>query len=88
MAETTMTAVSSRPTAYGLCRMPSQKQSEPLAVSRRPMTERDLPKAKTPHDQESLQRTIAATDDQIDALVCKLYGLPEQEIRIVEGVLK
>jgi len=66
--------------------MPSQKQPEPLAVSCRPMTERDLPKAKTPHEQESLKRTIAATDNAIDALVYELYGLNEEEIRVVEGV--
>jgi len=46
---------------------------------------KDLPKAKTPHEQESLQRQIAATDKQIDTLVCELYGLTEDEIRIVEG---
>jgi hypothetical protein len=32
-----------------------------------------------------LQRQIAATDKQIDALVYELYGLTEDEIRIVEG---
>ena len=26
---------------------------------------KDLPKAKTPHEQESLKRTIAATDKQM-----------------------
>jgi hypothetical protein len=46
---------------------------------------KDLPKAKTPHEQESLQRQIAAADNQIDALVYELYGLSEDEIRIVEG---
>jgi hypothetical protein len=46
---------------------------------------KDLPKAKTPHEQESLQRTIAATDKSIDALVYELYGLTEAEIRVVEG---
>jgi len=46
---------------------------------------KDLPKAKTPHEQESLKRTIAATDKQIDQLVYELYGLTEDEIRIVEG---
>jgi hypothetical protein len=44
-----------------------------------------LPKAKTPHEQESLQRQIAATDSQIDKLVYELYGLTEEEIRIVGG---
>jgi hypothetical protein len=46
---------------------------------------KELPKAKTPHEQESLKRTIAATDNQIDALVYELYGLTEDEVRIVEG---
>ena len=46
---------------------------------------KDLPKAKTPHEQESIQRQIAATDKQIDELVYDLYGLTEDEIRIVEG---
>jgi len=44
----------------------------------------NLPKAKTPHEQDSLQRQIAATDKQIDALVYELYGLTEEEIRVVE----
>jgi hypothetical protein len=44
-----------------------------------------LPKAKTPREQEFLQRQIAATDRSIDALVYELYGLAEAEIRIVEG---
>ncbi|MCX6842999.1 MAG: hypothetical protein NTX53_12035, partial [candidate division WOR-3 bacterium] len=46
---------------------------------------KDLPKAKTPHEQESLQRQIAATDKAIDALVYELYGLTEEEIKVVEG---
>jgi len=33
---------------------------------------KQLPKAKTPHEQESLKRTIEATDSQIDALVYEL----------------
>jgi hypothetical protein len=53
--------------------------------------------AKTPHEQESIQRQIAATDKQIDQLVydwsdsgrcrstAQLYGLTEDEIRIVGG---
>ena len=49
---------------------------------------KQLPKAKTPHERESLKRTIAATDSQIDALVCELYGLTEEEIKIVEGGAK
>jgi len=47
---------------------------------------RQLPKAKTPHEQESLKRTIAATDNQIDTLVYELYGLTDSEVGIAEGV--
>jgi predicted nucleic acid-binding Zn-ribbon protein len=46
---------------------------------------KQLPKAKTPHEQESLQRQIDATDKQIDGLVYELYGLTEEEIGIVRG---
>jgi hypothetical protein len=46
---------------------------------------KQLRKAKTPHGQESLKRTIVATDKQIDALVYELYGLTEDEISTVEG---
>jgi hypothetical protein len=46
---------------------------------------RQLPKAKTPHEQESLKRTIAATDAQIDTLMYELHGLTAEEIAVVEG---
>jgi hypothetical protein len=46
---------------------------------------KQLPGARTPHEQTGLQRQIEATDRQIDALVYELYGLTEDEIRIVEG---
>ena len=39
----------------------------------------------TPQEQEQLQRQIAATDRQIDALVYQLYGLTDAEIALVEG---
>ena len=39
---------------------------------------------KTPHENELLQRTISATDAKIDRLVYDLYGLTEEEIKIVE----
>ena len=44
-----------------------------------------LPKAKTAPDKTAIERQVAATDRQIDALVYELYGLTEEEIRIVEG---
>lgn len=35
-------------------------------------------------DRELLQRQIDGTDKEIDALVYELYGLTEEEIKIVE----
>ena len=46
---------------------------------------KQLQEARTPHEQTALQRQIEATDHQIDALVYELYGLTEEEIKIVEG---
>ena len=43
-----------------------------------------LPEAKIDHEKTSLQRQIEATDQQIDQLVYELYGLTEEEIKIVE----
>jgi type I restriction-modification system DNA methylase subunit len=43
-----------------------------------------LAAARTPPEKTSLERQIAATDTQIDRLVYDLYGLTEDEIRIVE----
>ena len=40
--------------------------------------------ARTNHEQTLLQRQIEATDGQIDKLVYELYGLTEEEIKIVE----
>jgi len=45
---------------------------------------RQLVAAKTPHEKDNIQRQINATDKQIDKLVYELYGLTEEEIRIVE----
>ena len=36
-------------------------------------------------DRERMQRQIEAADRQIDRLVYELYGLSEDEIRVVEG---
>jgi hypothetical protein len=42
--------------------------------------------ARTPQEQTALERQIAATDTQIDRLDYDLYGLTEDEIRIVESI--
>ena len=41
--------------------------------------------AKTDHERDTLKRQIDHTDHQIDLLVYELYGLTEDEIKIVEG---
>jgi hypothetical protein len=46
---------------------------------------KDLQSVTLPHDKEQIKRRIEHTDRQIDALVYELYGLTEEEIRIVEG---
>ena len=43
-----------------------------------------LAETKTSHEKTFLQRQIEATDKQIDRLVYELYGLTEEEIKIVE----
>ena len=40
---------------------------------------------QTPQAKTILKRQIEATDREIDNLVCRLYDLTEDEIRIVEG---
>ncbi|RIK62042.1 restriction endonuclease subunit M, partial [candidate division KSB1 bacterium] len=42
-----------------------------------------LAAAKVGHDKTALQRQIEATDKQIDQLVYELYGLSEEEIKII-----
>ena len=41
--------------------------------------------AKTDHERTALARQSEATDREIDALVYELYGLTDEEVRIVEG---
>ena len=50
--------------------------------------QRRLPAARTPREKKCPERQIEATDGQIDALVYELYGLTEEEIKIVEAASK
>jgi hypothetical protein len=43
------------------------------------------PRTPHPSGKEHLAREIESTDGAIDRLVYELYGLTEEEIRIVEG---
>ncbi|GAB6285242.1 MAG: hypothetical protein STSR0009_14430 [Methanoregula sp.] len=44
-----------------------------------------LQDARLEQERTQLSRQIAATDGAIDKLVYELYGLTEEEIKIVEG---
>ena len=44
-----------------------------------------LQTAKTDHERNVLERQIAATDSEIDALVYDLYDLTKEEIAIVKA---
>jgi hypothetical protein len=46
---------------------------------------KQLASARTATDKEFLQREIANTDRQIDRLVYDLYGLSEEEVKVVEN---
>ncbi len=46
---------------------------------------KSLSAAQSPQEKERLERQIAVTDRAIDRLVYELYGLTEEEIKIVEG---
>jgi len=67
---------------------PSAGSELALRNSKGQALHRQLPKAEISHVQESLKRTDAATDSQIDALVYELYGLNEEEIKVAEGGAK
>ncbi len=53
-------------------------------VDRRKSQSESIGSIRTPQEQTALQRQIDATDRQIDQLVYQLYGLTDDEIRIVE----
>jgi len=46
---------------------------------------KQLTAAKSAHEKTTIQRQIDATDRQIDELVYELYGMGEEERRVVEG---
>lgn len=46
-----------------------------------------LSQSKAEHEKNLIQRQIKALDNEIDKLVYELYGLTEEEIKIVEDGL-
>jgi len=65
-------------------KQPVDVDSLTSAVTMMMSLQAQLVSGKTPSDQTAIQRQIDATDRQIDQLVYALYGLTEDEIRIVE----
>ena len=67
---------------------PAEKSGGPVAYARGSDWVLDLHRqpasAKTAHAKTATQRQIDATDRQLDRLVYELYGLTDDEIRIVE----
>jgi hypothetical protein len=45
----------------------------------------ELPEAKLPEKIEQLKSRIAYSEDKINQLVYELYGLTEEEIKIIES---
>jgi adenine-specific DNA methylase len=46
---------------------------------------KSLASAQSPHEKGRLEKQIKSTDEGIDKLVYELYGLSQEEIKIVEG---
>ena len=67
---------------------PSEKQTHDRIVSlveQMLEAKKQLSTAKTDKDKTYFERKCESLDRQIDAEVYKLYGLSEEEIKIVEG---
>jgi hypothetical protein len=47
---------------------------------------KSLASAVNPQEADRLAREVESTDRAIDSLVYELYGLTEEEVRIVEGL--
>jgi type I restriction-modification system DNA methylase subunit len=64
-----------------------QQQHDDLVLLVEKMLElnKQLQKAHFDSEKEPIERQIAATDKKIDDIVYELYGLTEEEIKIVEG---
>ncbi len=65
-------------------KLPSSRTGLEALASQTLTFHKSLAAAKTEHEKAVLQRQIDATNGQIDRLVYELYGLTEEELRIVE----
>ena len=68
-----------------LNRLPNTARHDKLVSLVERMLELHKRSPRTPQEKESLQREIESLDTRIDRLVYELYGLTEEEIRIVES---
>ena len=62
--------------------MGSCPRAAPWAIAFRPCRAGGV---NADHERTVIERQIEATDREIDRLVYELYGLSEEEIRLVEG---
>jgi hypothetical protein len=63
-----------------------QRHDQMVALVERMLSlHQQLVSSNTPTEKTLLQRQIDTTDRQIDAMVYELYGLTDEEIRLVEG---
>ncbi len=60
------------------------KYKKMVSLVERMLSLQKQPTARTPQEQEMVKREIESTDRAIDKLVYELYGLTEEEIKIVE----
>ncbi len=65
-----------------------EKQKMNILVDQMLTSKKQLQQAKTESDKNYLERKCEQLDKQIDQLVYQLYGLTEEEIKIVEGNVK
>jgi len=81
-------------TIFSLGQIPIPKLNDPpdhklnLLVDQMLTAKKQLQQAKTEGDKNYLERKCERIDKEIDQLVYKLYGLTEDEIKIVEGEIK
>ena len=47
--------------------------------------QKQLAAAKSDAQKDIMERQIEATDRQIDSLVYQLYGLTDEDVRLIEG---
>ena len=68
-----------------ICNLESQKIKTAIINYVEKMGEINLKTPNTPQEKDFLKRELDITERQIDKLVYELYGLTEEEIKIVEG---